>query len=156
MNWSMMVSMPAVCNTAHGNKLYLVDFFGQSVSQQVCLSISQSASQSISPLVSDSGSFFFYLSVKLLVTKWCSVNTVCVIFPFFFQLYYHAGSLLTYIGMKHDGQVNSKGLEVRGTLFPEFYLYFKITVLDSWKKSLSLISSSSFFALWSWLIKLLT
>ncbi|CAH3154645.1 unnamed protein product [Pocillopora meandrina] len=27
------------------------------------------------------------------------------------QLYYHAGSLLTYIGMKHDGQVNSKGLE---------------------------------------------
>ena len=64
----MMVSKPAVCNTAHGNKLYLVDFFGQSVSQQVCLSISQSVSQSISPLVSDSGSFF-YLSVKLLVTK---------------------------------------------------------------------------------------
>ncbi|PFX27487.1 Histone acetyltransferase type B catalytic subunit [Stylophora pistillata] len=27
------------------------------------------------------------------------------------QLYYHAGSLLTYIGMKHDGQINSKGLE---------------------------------------------
>ena len=127
-------------------------FFGQSASKSVCPSVSQS----ISPLVSDSGSFF-YLSVKLLVTKWCSVNTVCVIFPFFFfQLYYHAGSLLTYIGMKHDGQVNSKGLEVRGTLFPEFYLYFKITVLDSWKKSPSLISSSSFFALWSWLIKLLT
>ena len=77
-------------------------------------------------------------------------------FPFFFQLYYHAGSLLAYIGMKHDGQVNSKGLEVRGTPFPEFYLYFKITVLDSWKKSPSLISNSSFFALWSWLIKLLT
>lgn len=26
-------------------------------------------------------------------------------------MYYHAGSLLTYIGMKHDGQINSKGLE---------------------------------------------
>lgn len=126
-----------------------------SVSQSASKSVCPSVSQSISPLVSDSG-IFFYLSVKLLVTKWCSVNTVCVIFPFFFQLYYHAGSLLTYIGMKHDGQVNSKGLEVRGTLFPEFYLYFKITVLDSWKKSPSLISSSSFFGLWSWLIKLLT
>ena len=138
---------------------WLIFSVSQSASKSVCpsvsQSVSQSASQSISPLVSDSGSFF-YLSVKLLVTKWCSVNTVCVIFPFFFQLYYHAGSLLTYIGMKHDGQVNSKGLEVRGTLFPEFYLYFKITVLDSWKKSPSLISSSSFFALWSWLIKLLT
>ena len=36
------------------------------------------------------------------------------------QLYYHAGSLLTYMGLKHDGEVNSKivdGVEVR------FYCY---------------------------------
>ena len=61
----MMVSKPAVCNTAHGSKLYLVDFFCQSASKSVCPSVSQP----VSPLVSDSGSFFFYLSVKLLVTK---------------------------------------------------------------------------------------
>ena len=32
------------------------------------------------------------------------------------QLYYHSGSLLTYMGLKHDGEVTSKivdGVEVR-------------------------------------------
>ena len=27
---------------------------------------------------------------------------------FLCQLYYHGGSLLTYMGLKHDGEVNSK------------------------------------------------
>jgi len=32
------------------------------------------------------------------------------------QLYYHSGTLLTYMGLKHDGEVNSKiveGVQVR-------------------------------------------
>ena len=49
--------------------------------------------------------------IALVIGPWRSYLCNEELYFLCFQLYYHSGTLLTYIGLKHDGEVNSKIVE---------------------------------------------
>ena len=64
--------------------------------------------------------------IALVIGPWRSYLCNEELYFLCFQLYYHSGTLLTYIGLKHDGEVNSKiveGVEVRKSNLAQCFLF---------------------------------